>query len=242
MCLLDTTSIFHTTGPIESNMNHGNGSPTEHVANTSSSSQLNENANVDHSLSESQTKCSSSTLPSSHLNSMFGQTRQVEGDGGSRQMLDSMVALEALLRINKMAALPALPVPALNGVFALNQLSSPRFGEPTSHPSLQNSHDQITPPNIELLPQHIVSDEASLTSLYGISKNNVSRTNEIVQNEIAGDPKIYPQSNGDGIRKHLIEQALRSKSQRGKKRESLSEEERLELTRTRNREHAKTTR
>jgi hypothetical protein len=44
------------------------------------------------------------------------------------------------------------------------------------------------------------------------------------------------------ICKEKVEAALRSKPQRGKKREDLSDKERLELTRSRNREHAKTTR
>jgi len=44
------------------------------------------------------------------------------------------------------------------------------------------------------------------------------------------------------IRKSEIEAALKSKPQRGRKRENLSGLERQELTRTRNREHAKTTR
>jgi hypothetical protein len=44
------------------------------------------------------------------------------------------------------------------------------------------------------------------------------------------------------IRKDEVEAALRSKPQRGRKRDNLSELERLELTRTRNREHAKSTR
>ena len=44
------------------------------------------------------------------------------------------------------------------------------------------------------------------------------------------------------IRKEEIEAALKSKPQRGRKRENLSGLERQELTRTRNREHAKTTR
>lgn len=44
------------------------------------------------------------------------------------------------------------------------------------------------------------------------------------------------------IRKEQIEAALKSKPQRGRKREDLNELERIELTRTRNREHAKTTR
>lgn len=44
------------------------------------------------------------------------------------------------------------------------------------------------------------------------------------------------------IRTAEIEAALRSKPQRGRKRDNLSALERLELTRTRNREHAKSTR
>jgi hypothetical protein len=44
------------------------------------------------------------------------------------------------------------------------------------------------------------------------------------------------------VRKEKIDAALRSKPQRGRKRDNLSIHERLELTRTRNREHAKSTR
>jgi len=44
------------------------------------------------------------------------------------------------------------------------------------------------------------------------------------------------------VRREKVEEALRSKPQRGRKRENLSELERMELTRTRNREHAKSTR
>jgi len=46
----------------------------------------------------------------------------------------------------------------------------------------------------------------------------------------------------DDIHNSKVETALHSKNQRGRKRENLSALERLELTRTRNREHAKTTR
>lgn len=49
-------------------------------------------------------------------------------------------------------------------------------------------------------------------------------------------------SNDASIRSDQVEAALRSKPQRGRKRENLSFLERLELTRTRNREHAKSTR
>ena len=49
-------------------------------------------------------------------------------------------------------------------------------------------------------------------------------------------------SGEDVIRKDKVEEALHSKPQRGKKRRDLSASERQELTRTRNREHAKSTR
>lgn len=49
-------------------------------------------------------------------------------------------------------------------------------------------------------------------------------------------------STAESIRRDQVEAALKSKPQRGRKREDLSELERLELTRTRNREHAKSTR
>jgi hypothetical protein len=45
-----------------------------------------------------------------------------------------------------------------------------------------------------------------------------------------------------GVRQEKVVAALKSKPQRGKRREDLSEKERVELTRTRNREHAKSTR
>ena len=43
------------------------------------------------------------------------------------------------------------------------------------------------------------------------------------------------------VRRDEVEAALNSKPQRGRKRENLSDMERLELTRTRNREHARAT-
>jgi len=65
---------------------------------------------------------------------------------------------------------------------------------------------------------------------------------ETVMNRTKKLRKMSESLTDDKIRKHEIEAALRSKSQRGRKRENLSVEERQELTRTRNREHAKTTR
>lgn len=65
---------------------------------------------------------------------------------------------------------------------------------------------------------------------------------------IAGDTTRVNNSSTESVvdkptvRSTEIEAALKSKPQRGRKRENLSELERLELTRTRNREHAKSTR
>ena len=49
-------------------------------------------------------------------------------------------------------------------------------------------------------------------------------------------------SSSSPVRVEKVEEALRSKPQRGRKRDDLNENERVELTRTRNREHAKSTR
>jgi hypothetical protein len=56
------------------------------------------------------------------------------------------------------------------------------------------------------------------------------------------DYSEHGNASSDGVRKEKIEDALKSQPQRGRKRVNLNETERLELTRTRNREHAKSTR
>jgi hypothetical protein len=68
---------------------------------------------------------------------------------------------------------------------------------------------------------------------------------EIYANNVGADNERsteVPSSPDNLVRRQEIEAALRSKPQRGRKRDNLSEVERLELTRTRNREHAKSTR
>jgi hypothetical protein len=58
-----------------------------------------------------------------------------------------------------------------------------------------------------------------------------------------GDTPTLKSENDEGqIRKEIIAAALLSKPQRGRKRDNLNVFERMELTRTRNREHAKSTR
>jgi hypothetical protein len=56
------------------------------------------------------------------------------------------------------------------------------------------------------------------------------------------EKKVKSPEPTSSIRQEKVAEALRSKPQRGRKRDDLSETERLELTRTRNREHAKSTR
>jgi hypothetical protein len=59
----------------------------------------------------------------------------------------------------------------------------------------------------------------------------------------SSDVKVQKSAlSGQLVRKDKVQQALKSKPQRGRKRDDLSASERLELTRTRNREHAKCTR
>jgi hypothetical protein len=55
-------------------------------------------------------------------------------------------------------------------------------------------------------------------------------------------PPDMDTSTTTAVRTDKIQDALNSRPQRGKKRCNLNDEERLELTRTRNREHAKCTR
>jgi hypothetical protein len=67
-------------------------------------------------------------------------------------------------------------------------------------------------------------------------------TNKKEAKTSSGDLPSDDPAVAEEIRKHKVEAALRSKPQRGRKRDDLSAKERQELTRSRNREHAKTTR
>lgn len=73
-----------------------------------------------------------------------------------------------------------------------------------------------------------------VTSPANVSLNESSPANVSSNDSLTDD--------NDSIRREKINAALQSMPQRGRKRDNLSEHERLELTRTRNREHAKSTR
>ncbi|CAJ1947877.1 unnamed protein product [Cylindrotheca closterium] len=84
---------------------------------------------------------------------------------------------------------------------------------------------------------------ASLESSSSLHNNDtVSSTNSTSTSTTATTTTTTTTAKQLNIRREKVEAALRSKPQRGKKRDDLSAKERLELTRTRNREHAKTTR
>jgi hypothetical protein len=82
-----------------------------------------------------------------------------------------------------------------------------------------------------------LANEHHLTSITSTSSQGVSS-----QGATTTKPPLIGSQHETLIRKRQIDIALRSKPQRGRKREDLTELERIELTRTRNREHAKLTR
>lgn len=81
-----------------------------------------------------------------------------------------------------------------------------------------------------------LSQRSAATPIFSAGRNANTTANASVQET------QKTQAESENIRKGEVEAALRSKPQRGRKRENLNAEERLELTRTRNREHAKSTR
>lgn len=98
-----------------------------------------------------------------------------------------------------------------------------------------NTHLASAPFSPQVEPVAVSSAAVSLQGMTSngsggsIQANQVKKANETVATKPA-------------VRTTEIEAALRSKPQRGRKRDNLSALERLELTRTRNREHAKSTR
>jgi hypothetical protein len=84
-----------------------------------------------------------------------------------------------------------------------------------------------------------LQNHASFPAIRQQARSEISPKND---EEDHGRSEKVPSSHDNLVRRQEIEAALRSKPQRGRKRDNLSEVERLELTRTRNREHAKSTR
>jgi hypothetical protein len=105
-----------------------------------------------------------------------------------------------------------------------------------------NLYQMIHSGNRPMPPVHGASSTQNHVSFSAIQQQPRS---EISTKHIGADldrSTNVPSSPDNLVRRQEIEAALRSKPQRGRKRDNLSEVERLELTRTRNREHAKSTR
>jgi hypothetical protein len=95
------------------------------------------------------------------------------------------------------------------------------------------------PPMPPVSGSALIQNHASFPAAQQQLRSEMSPKNVGADNERSAK---VPSSPDNLVRRQEIEAALRSKPQRGRKRDNLSEVERLELTRTRNREHAKSTR
>mmetsp|Transcript_41779 Transcript_41779/g.64357 ORF Transcript_41779/g.64357 Transcript_41779/m.64357 type:complete len:416 (-) Transcript_41779:125-1372(-) len=165
---------------------------------------------------------------------------------------DSLVALDALLRIGGSRS------PKKDDTKQIQTIEK----APES-PSKSNVSSKVRGNAGMLLPQMDNSSAAhqlaaiqaagvaaSLSNSFGAANFSVhaaaahllNRQAEQIHAAVAEQNEIENSRKADAVRKEKVEAALRSKPQRGRKREDLSEKERLELTRTRNREHAKSTR
>jgi hypothetical protein len=105
-----------------------------------------------------------------------------------------------------------------------------------------NLYQMIHSGNPPMPPVHggaSMQNHVSFPAIQQQPRSEISTKNAGVDNERSAN---VPSSPDNLVRRQEIEAALRSKPQRGRKRDNLSEVERLELTRTRNREHAKSTR
>ena len=94
----------------------------------------------------------------------------------------------------------------------------------------------------------------SIAHMYSMQHQTTGSSNQLPFSRTTADDTLDPRDNTTkppvmgtpnvhaAVRTEKIQAALNSMPQRGKKRRNLNDEERLELTRTRNREHAKCTR
>jgi hypothetical protein len=100
---------------------------------------------------------------------------------------------------------------------------------------LGNLHAPMIPDQLSLQKTYLCTTESPYLGSFPMLQQALKSSNTVQERNAATDEQKY-------IRQQEIEKALLSKPQRGRKRANLNEVERLELTRTRNREHAKSTR
>jgi len=141
--------------------------------------------------------------------------KQKEMDEQNPTDQDSMMVLQALLNIRRDTIGSSMTVPCSPVMMTPDRLGVPN---PLAVGSMSNAV-----PSYEEMARHGFSPDAC-------------DHNSSASNIFESEPFL------EDIRRSKINDALRSKPQRGRKRDELSAEERMELTRTRNREHAKSTR
>ena len=190
--------------------------------------------------------------------------------GASRRGNDAKKA-KALVskQKNKRQGLAMTPPPILSGMPISLIAPSPSFA-PVLHPPphaqsfCQEGHGIQKNENLASVPLYAMvtdpvkpdvmtnsslqtSDSCEKTLNDGKTKGNkrqqrTTKESTREDKESAAAAPVSAAAAVKAIRTAEIEAALRSKPQRGRKRDNLSALERLELTRTRNREHAKSTR
>jgi hypothetical protein len=173
----------------------------------------------------------------------------------------------AAVALNRAADLLSWPSASSAGTSSFlggHQFSPTRLAAAQAAAGLQQHHDQmVASRQLSRRLQQAVEEErrsVATTAAAGLGPGGSAMGNAVIADSSTADrarhqredyQKVVETSStsstcdtpsGAAIRAGKVEEALRSKSQRGKKRDDLSEKERVELTRTRNREHAKSTR
>lgn len=182
---------------------------------------------------------------------------------------DSLVALDALLRIRESSGYRVESSPMNNGsrptyisIGSSPQTPLPAAAHPS--PSFSGLASNLLQSRAFVLPQVRCSPFPSTTvqqfavAQAALNRHRQSTLERVMEEATAAEGQRTSSPGGKlkasgittststkrtvSVRKEKVEAALRSKPQRGRKRDDLSDKERLELTRTRNREHAKSTR
>jgi hypothetical protein len=180
---------------------------------------------------------------------------------------DSMVALDALLRIRESSgALDHSAAPAASNPSTSAHVAAPSLTHifPSSLSSLLHQHAAM---EASAAHYRLAAAQAAAATSWGNSllaartnaashapsRSGVGPTADAAATPQSSTPQDREERSAStttreesyqeaSVRKEKVDEALRSKPQRGRKREDLNDTERLELTRTRNREHAKSTR
>eukprot|EP00980_Cylindrotheca_fusiformis_P013041 scaffold3267_cov140-Cylindrotheca_fusiformis.AAC.3 len=181
--------------------------------------------------------------------------RKVAMDNLNRDR-DSLAALESLLRIRSAGQLQVIEqdnngartqIPHVSSSSsqqqqqAGHQLLSQYGNNGAGYFSTYNAHVQLAAARAAIAAANNPGGSSNSASGLGVP-NPLSNNNGFSIIPSDGNEHGNESAEAREIRKEKVEAALRSKPQRGRKRDDLSDKERQELTRSRNREHAKTTR